>query len=164
ILETIPFSYNSAAAQVALVQVEYTEGDPETYFLPLAFAADKQASELHALLPQAAIARLRVQDRRTHQPDDGDGPLGENGKVPAFIEGFLYDPLGEQAFSEAILESMVRRRRFKRAGGEILAWPDGDLRQFRRGTDLKSVLPGPALLDGEHGNTDLVYGDRFILK
>jgi maltose alpha-D-glucosyltransferase/alpha-amylase len=175
-LETIPFPYHSdkkeaiaGSAQIALVQVEYTEGDPETYFLPLAFATDKQAVQLHNLLPKAAVARLRVQQRATAQPPSGNGPIGEHEKIPSCIDGFLYDPLGEPAFSEAILDAMVRRRRFKRAGGELIAWPDGDLRQFRKtadrsGADLKSVLPEPTVLGGEHGNTVLLYGDRFVLK
>jgi maltose alpha-D-glucosyltransferase/alpha-amylase len=137
----------SVAAQIALVQVEYSEGDSDTYLLPLTFAPDKQADQVRALLPQAAIARLHVK-----QP--GSSP-GDN------AEGILYDPTGEKAFSEAILESMMRRRRFKRAGGELVAWPGPLLRRLRNAAD---PLPEPVLLNGRHANSSVVYGDRFILK
>jgi maltose alpha-D-glucosyltransferase/alpha-amylase len=148
ILETIPFSYNSVAAQVALVQVEYSDSDPDTYILPFAFVPDKDASPVQALLPRAAIARLRVQQRGLN-PDEG-------------VLGWLYDPLGEKAFSEALLESMVRRRRFKRAGGEVVAWARRNLKNLRTVAD---PLPEPALLNGAGcTNTSIVYGERFILK
>jgi maltose alpha-D-glucosyltransferase/alpha-amylase len=177
ILETIPFSYHSdkkgtvpsrmegqspsCSAQIALIQVEFTEGDPETYLLALAFAADKQASEGTASLPPTAIARLLVHQRGTQQIDNRENPVKENRTIALFVEGVLYDPLGEKAFSEAILESMVRRRRFKRAGGELVAWPNAGLRALRKAAE---PLPEPALINPEHRNTAVVFDDRFILK
>ena len=135
-------------AQIALVQVEYTEGDPETYVLPFAFMTDQQANQLPpALLQRSMIARLRV--RQSGSRSDGE------------ILGLLYDPLGERIFSQAILDSILRRRRFKRAGGELLAWPSRDLRQQNHATQ---PLPEPALLDGQHTNTSISYGERFFLK
>jgi maltose alpha-D-glucosyltransferase/alpha-amylase len=59
------------------------------------------------------------------------------------------------------LESMRRRRRFKRAGGELVAWPSRILRQLWKPGD---PLPEPALLSAGHTNTSVVYGDQFILK
>jgi maltose alpha-D-glucosyltransferase/alpha-amylase len=154
ILETIPFSGDPrsqakqpADAQIALIQVEYSEGDPATYLLPFAFATDKQAEQVQARLPHAAVARLRVRQPRA-SPDEA-------------VAGLLYDPVGEKAFSEAVLESMVRRRRFKRAGGELVAWSRPILRQLRNPAE---PLPEPALLNAAQTNTSVVNGDRFILK
>jgi maltose alpha-D-glucosyltransferase/alpha-amylase len=147
ILETIPFASNSTAAQIALLQVEYSEGDPDTYLLPFAYGADKQADPQEGLLPQAAIARLHVQQKAS-----GD----------AFAtEGLLYDPVGAKVFSHAVLESMARRRRFKRAGGELMGWSSRILRSVRNPVN---PLPEPALLNAGQTNTSVVYGDRFILK
>ena len=39
IVDVVPIHHASPTAYVALVQVEYTEGDPETYVLLLAFAS-----------------------------------------------------------------------------------------------------------------------------
>ena len=98
ILETIPFLHNSSEAQVALVQVEYSEGDPATYLLPLAFATDKQTEEVKARLPHAAVARLGV--RQPGSNLEGDA------------QGLLYDPVGEKTFSESVLESIPNKSQF----------------------------------------------------
>jgi maltose alpha-D-glucosyltransferase/alpha-amylase len=134
-------------AQITLVQVEYTEGDPETYVIPIAFVTEQQAQPMQALLQRSTIARLRVRPSGSH-------PEGE-------IPGWLYDPLGERAFSQALLDSILRRRRFKRAGGELLAWPSRELRQLNSASE---PLPEPALLDSQHTNTSIAYGDCFFLK
>jgi maltose alpha-D-glucosyltransferase/alpha-amylase len=148
VLETVPVANSSASGQVALVQVEYTENSPETFVLPLAFAAGAAAEEVRKDRPQAAIARLRVT-----RPAAGDGAAAE--------EGLLHDPLGERHFSRVLLEAVARRRRFKGTGGEITA---------SRTRPFQPAAPGepgpePALLRvGDHRNTLVVYGDRYLLK
>jgi maltose alpha-D-glucosyltransferase/alpha-amylase len=147
ILETIPFAYGTTDAQIALVQVEYSEGDSETYLLPFAFAPGKQAEEVRATLPHALIARLRVPNKRGNPEDN--------------LDGLLYDPVGEKSFAEAVVEAVARRRRFRRAGGELLAYPT---RVFRQWHSPAEPVPEPALLRAQQSNTSVVYGDRFILK
>src|SRR6185503_14884182 len=39
--ETIPVPFDSQRAVITIIGVEYTQGDPEEYLLPLAFARDK---------------------------------------------------------------------------------------------------------------------------
>jgi maltose alpha-D-glucosyltransferase/alpha-amylase len=152
VLETIPFGSDArvpvaqaAAAEIALVQVEYSQGDPATYLLPFAFAADNQVEP--AGCPPAAVARVRF-----HQQGADDSET---------TRGYLYDPIGEKIFSRALLEAMVQRRRFKRAGGELVTWPGRILRQFRKRGE---PLPEPALLNIAQTNTSVVYGHQFILK
>jgi maltose alpha-D-glucosyltransferase/alpha-amylase len=141
ILETVPVGYNASVAQVALVQVEYTEGDPVTYVLPLAYATGERAAAVQAELPGSVIGRLRLPDR------------GE--------EGVLFDPLGEEGFSEALLQTVAGGGRFRTATSEILALP--------RGTDKPLLVPGeplpePALVRADQSNTSVVFGDRWVLK
>jgi maltose alpha-D-glucosyltransferase/alpha-amylase len=169
ILETIPVPCPGGPAQVALVQVEYSEGDPETYVLPLAFATGPGAEHVRADRPWAVVATLRVQPRQPsmHEPESG----------------VLYDPLGERPFSAALLEAMLRHRRFKRSAGELVALP---LAGRASGNGQKNAEPsangnggrpprpaeaagdlaafGPALLHGEQRNTSVAFGDRYILK
>src|SRR5262249_32654038 len=103
ILETIAFPYASQQAQIALIQVEYTEGEPETYLLPIAFASGQEAEEIRSAFPQSLICPLLAKS------NDGEQI------------GILYDPLGEKRFSLALLEAVFRHRHFKRSGGELLA-------------------------------------------
>jgi maltose alpha-D-glucosyltransferase/alpha-amylase len=147
ILETVPIPYDSTLAHITLVQVEYTEGDSETYVVPLAFATGGRREAVEAQLPHAVIARLRLNGQASAENDSQ--------------EGVLFDTLGEKAFSLALLETIGRRRRFKRADGEVLGVP---LPAFRRLRGPEDELPAPTLLKVEQSNTALVFGDRFFLK
>jgi maltose alpha-D-glucosyltransferase/alpha-amylase len=143
ILETTPFSYDSSTAHIALVQVEYSVGESETYLLPLAYATIAAADQIQAATPQAVICRLRL---------EGDSEP---------VEGILYDPVGERNFSLGVLQAITRHRRFKRAGGELVALP---LNALRRNHQSGEDLPEPALLNGRHNNSSIAYGDRWLLK
>ena len=57
--EVVPVDLEKTAAQIALVQVEYTDSEPQLYALPLAFAVGP-----HADGESRAIARLRLAPRR----------------------------------------------------------------------------------------------------
>src|SRR5262249_29644655 len=63
VLDTVPVGRDSAVAHVVLVRVEYTEGDPETYVLSIAFAGSAEAAAVGERLPQAVVARLRLRHR-----------------------------------------------------------------------------------------------------
>jgi maltose alpha-D-glucosyltransferase/alpha-amylase len=142
ILETIALPSGPSVAHLALVQVEYSEGDSETYLLPLAFAEGSQAELVHERWPGAIVGRLGVR-------------VGAERR-----EGVLYDPLGEKEFARALLDAIGRHRRFKRANGELLGVPLPVYQRLRDG----DPLPDPALLRGDRADSTVVFGDRFLLK
>jgi maltose alpha-D-glucosyltransferase/alpha-amylase len=146
VLETIPFPYDSRLSHIALVQVEYSEDTPETYVLPLAFTEEPQAEQFLAAHAEAVVLRLRVH--------------GKGNGAPA-AEGILYDPLGERAFAQALLEAVLRRRHFKRAGGELQAKRARNNRHIVLAAD---VLNESVTMKAEQGNSTVTYGDRFVLK
>jgi maltose alpha-D-glucosyltransferase/alpha-amylase len=147
ILETVPLVNHASAGHIVLVQVEYTEESPETYVLPMAFAAGPKAEEVQGQLPQSVIARLRVR-----RAADGDGA--------AAVDGVLYDPLGERDFSRTLLESIARRRQFKRSGGEITATRTKAFPPL----PASGGLPEPSLARADHHNALVFFDDRFVLK
>jgi maltose alpha-D-glucosyltransferase/alpha-amylase len=73
----------------------------------------------------------------------------------------LFDALEEPSFSEALLQAIARRRRFKGALGEVLAWPGEAFRQLRGPADTPLA---PAVLAGDEYDTSVAYGDRLFLK
>src|SRR4051794_2758170 len=89
IRDTVPLSRD--AGQLAIIDIEYTDADPETYLLPLAVAAARRSDESDARTA-ALIARLR------------DGCL-------------LYEPIAEPAFSAALLDVIARRRKNGKLSG-----------------------------------------------
>ena len=140
IVDVVPIHHASPTAYVALVQVEYTEGDPETYVLLLAFAsAEAEAAAVEQHEPRAVMARLKTLDGT----------------------GILYSALADRSFAEALLEAVARRRRFKGTEGNILALPTATFNSIRE--PMTEPL-NASVMRAEQSNTSIVYGDRMILK
>jgi maltose alpha-D-glucosyltransferase/alpha-amylase len=129
-------------ALLALITVEYTDGEPETYALPLAFARGARAEQVMHDWRPAVIARL--------QSDDPEGI------------GLLYDGLWDPGFARGLLGAIARRRRFKGDGRELAASPSASFREIL--ADGGDASPEPSILKGEQSNTSIGFGDRFVLK
>jgi maltose alpha-D-glucosyltransferase/alpha-amylase len=76
LLETIPVPTGAGVIYVGLVQVEYSEGDAETYVLPMAFATGSDVTRIQNERPQAIIARLRIVPRPERVPAAPRPPAG----------------------------------------------------------------------------------------
>lgn len=139
-VDSTALAYDVDRSQIAMIQVEYTEGDPERYLLPISFASDERAEELVDHYPQTVIARVNVLDSNS--------------------EGVLHDAVFEPAFASAILDAIQGRRRL-RARGEIIASTSPLLRQSLIQADGNLT---PAVIRSEQSNTSVVFGDQLILK
>ena len=139
VVDAIPVYPDPSEPLVAIVRVEYAEGEPETYALPLAFLTGEVADRRLKELPRSVLARL-----------EGDGQAG-----------ILADAFWERGFLKAMLETVVRHRRLRGASGEIAASTTRALRGLL-GSDPASLEPTP--LKGEQTNTSAVFGDRIVLK
>jgi maltose alpha-D-glucosyltransferase/alpha-amylase len=137
--EMIPLEHAKKILTLALIQVEYTEGEGETYLLPLLRAEGECAERVTADFPPAVIAKLRSADGR---------------------EGILYDGSVDRDASEALLGFLSKPRYVKAAEGRIVAQPAKNLARALREADSLE----PALIKAEQTNTSIVYGKRFILK
>ena len=151
ILETVPITLDGSAAHLALIQVEYSEADSETYLLPLAFAAGSKAEAVQAGQAGAVIARLEVKREAKRDGEQAGG--GES--------GVLFDPVSDKEFAGALLEAFQERRRFKGSGGELVAValpPFDELQAAGQG------VPEPSLRRADLSHSSIVLGDRFLLK
>jgi maltose alpha-D-glucosyltransferase/alpha-amylase len=143
IIETIPIGYEGSFAQLVLIQVSYSDGDPDIYQLPLAFTTGDRAADLAEHQRHTVITRLRVRD---------------NGNE---AEGVVHDATVEDGFCNALLDVIERRRRRSGALGRLRA---SRTRQFRTIRGSVEDRLKPSLLAAEQSNTSVVYGDRLILK
>jgi len=144
IQDVITVPYNTSVAHLVLVRIEYSEGEPETYHLPITFALEEQAGRVVDEFPQAIIARLRLKGK------DGE------------MDWVIYDALVEPGFRDALLKAMARRRYFRGEKGELVT---SHIRTvFRKIHGPVQEALESALLTGEQTNTSVVYGDRFKLK
>jgi len=147
--ETVPLAGRdltgpAGGAVLALVDVDYTEGEPESYALPLAFATGERAAELAEHAPQAIVAELQGEE-----------------------SGLLFDALYDPDFARGLLEAIERRRRFKAEdgpGSELYAYATPALRQLAERGEGRGRGAAPAVLQAEQSNTSVVFGDRLVLK
>jgi len=143
IASTVTMMEGPAVPQLALLNVEYSNSEPETYLLPLAIATGDRGRDVRTRWPEHVIAEVTTAGR------NGDG------------DGILYDAAVDPDFLNALIETIARRRRHRASFGEILSSTTEAFHQLRG--DPQSPLE-PRVLKAEQSNSSAVYGDRFIVK
>ncbi|HTD88966.1 MAG TPA: maltose alpha-D-glucosyltransferase [Candidatus Binatia bacterium] len=138
--DAIPLPFNSERAFVTLLSIDYVQGDPEQYLLPLTFAWGKDAMRVQHHYPFFMVCSLRVQENKQ--------------------DGILYDASGSPQFCAFLLDAISRRRTFKGEHGDLEAWMGAAYKRIR---GANGGLP-PALSKAEQSNSSIHYGDKFILK
>jgi maltose alpha-D-glucosyltransferase / alpha-amylase len=104
IFDTIALNVPTCEAMIAVVEIEYAEGDPEDYVLPLIRMSKERADELKA----PAICELRDADENR----------------------FVIDASYAPEFATELLGLMQARRRINTAHGAVLATPLPTLRDL----------------------------------
>ena len=145
IIDAIAMPVDSTRDYFVAVELAYGEGDPETYLLPMAFAAGDRAAELCQFHPEAVVAQFKAKSTGSGRGTDG----------------ILYDAVFDRLFLDALLDAVTRRRIFRGQTSEISAVPSKHFRSLRGPSDATLE---PTLAKKEQSNTSITYGDRFILK
>ena len=103
VVEAVPVGGegDGAEAWIALVHVDYTEGEAETYALPLALERRRRPE------PEAVLARVESREEGS---------------------GVLIDAVWDRAFGRRLLEAMARRRKLRGRELEIAAWTTAGFR------------------------------------
>ena len=140
ILEMAPvISRNFASPLLMTLQVNYNEGIPEVYFIPLSFAINDEARQIRQRFPQAIIAHMKV---------------GND-------EGVLYDGVYRHELHRLLFDLISKRRKIKAREGEFVAYPNKGFNISR--IDRELVLDS-SVLNFEQSNTSVLYKNTFILK
>lgn len=143
IRDIVPLSTADVDAHFVILRVEYTEGEPESYLIPIAFATGERAAQLSNENPNQLIANLEQR----------------GGAGTAMI---VIDALALPEFRAALLEAIGRRRQFRSTNGVVASVRTRAVYTHARG-DIHEPLDS-TLVRGEQSNSSIVYGDRFILK
>lgn len=140
VVQNIPLPMlKGGGASLLFVEVSYNEGLPEVYQLPIAFAAGDLEQQLRDHCPDAVIARVSI-----------------DGK-----EGILYDALYSDDFRQMLLQLMVRRKKLRHEGAELVGYSHREV-----ASELKN-MEGPLtskILSAEQSNTSIVYNSAFFMK
>lgn len=135
----IPLSSAQPLATLALLRVEYRDGEPETYVLPLATDVDLHAAAEIAVPEHAAIARL--------VSEDGSTRLLDGAFVPEVFE--------------SLLGIVAGRRRLHGGDGELVGRAVKGLRG-QSGPLPEAMTATP--LEAEQSNSSATFSDRLVLK
>ncbi len=128
-------------AFLIFASIEYTDGRPERYAIPVGFATGDRAKWLEDHALRAVIARVTV---------TGDGEP---------VAGVLYDAIGDPEVGNAFLHAIARRRRFRGQDGSVISGRTRALNALMRDGKLD-----PTLMGWEQSNSSIRYGDRLVLK
>jgi len=142
VVETIPFAEDHNPC-IAIVEVEYGEGESARYVLPLAFVQGEEARDVRERAPERILAELTLDVRGTPE------------------QGLLCDAIADVKFGRALLDAIERKRRIKGEVGELIPV---QTRAFRALRGPESVPCEPRGLRTVQSNSSIVYGDQLILK
>lgn len=144
IQEIVPFPFHAEQAFFIVLKVEYTEGEPELYLLPVAFARGEPVSQLLADTTRPVIASIEI--RGAQQP------------FPIVV----YDAVVSPEFRAALLDAIGRRKSYRGQAGTIIGDRTRGLYTRTRGPAQEKLES--ALLRVEQSNTSFSFDDRFVLK
>jgi maltose alpha-D-glucosyltransferase/alpha-amylase len=139
--EVIPIPQEDPQAVLALIRVEYTEGESEIYLLPLRYIPAEQCANLWD--SPAAIAKIHIKQKDAEH------------------EGLLIDATWDREFQQILLVGLGRNRRVNGPQGDLVMQ---SLKAFRRRLQAEGPQLEPALMRGEQSNTSILFGDQFLLK
>ncbi|WP_024335112.1 maltose alpha-D-glucosyltransferase [Desulfotignum balticum] len=129
------------AGYMLLVTLGYTDGNDETYILPVTCLSAADGAAVMENHPQAVMAQIKMTSK------------GQ--------EGFLVDGLFHPGFCQVLLEMIHRRQSAKGSQGRLTATPATG---FKRMYSTLSLPMETRVISTEQSNTSIIFGHRFILK
>ncbi len=128
-------------SHLLFLDVDYADAETETYLVPLSVATGEKAEKILRERPESMLAHLQG--------------------VPEHPEALLFGAIADRDFGDALLRAIVRRKRIKGAGGEIVG---SHTRHFRKAwVSVHSNLE-PCPVATEQPYTEIDYGNDFLLK
>ncbi len=141
VTEVIPIPPEDPQAILALIHVDYAEGEPESYLIPLQYIPVEQCANLWD--SPATIAQIRIKQKDVEH------------------KGLLIDATWKQEFLQTLLKGLSRSRRINGPHGDLVMQTQ---KAFRRHLQTEGTQLTPTLMRGEQSNTSILFGDQFLLK
>ena len=140
IQEAIPVPLSTGECFIFILLVDFLEGDPERFLVPVAVALPQAAERLQQQSPDEVVAPVRL--------ERGD------------VAGVLYNAARDEQFCQAILAAMARRRALPGIEGELKAFGTHPLRRAAHG---KAELE-PSFAKATQNNRGIIFGEKYFLK
>jgi len=140
VTESIPLTYDGRTSFLLIVQVEYLDGSPEEYFLPVTCLIEEKDRAVAGDAAHSIIARV-----------DNAGP-GDK-------DGLLIDASADPGFCRAVFQSLIESRQLHGIRGAMRFVPTSALR-----SKTPESASAPVVMKGEQSNTSIRFADDFMLK
>jgi maltose alpha-D-glucosyltransferase/alpha-amylase len=131
--------FNQGESALVWVQVQYSEGDPDTYLVTLGLMFDKPAEELRKESPNAVLTRVSS----------------------AEAYGVLHEAIFNDTASAALLATIATRGEIPSREGDLVGVPSTILPQLQ---GEAGPPPAPRRGSAEQSNTSILFGDKLIMK
>ena len=139
--DSIPLHEDNGGPLLALTDVEFVDGEPETYLLPLGLTTREAADAIRRITPLAIIANVTISER------NGSG------------SAVLFDATDDPFFANFLFETIGRKRHLRGSRGMVAGAPMSTLSTFSNNGAL-----APRALTVEQSNSSIAFGDKYILK
>ncbi|REK19504.1 MAG: maltose alpha-D-glucosyltransferase [Planctomycetota bacterium] len=128
-------------AGLFVLDVDYIEGEEETFLLPLGVAWGHEQIEwaITTASPPLVVPIQRGTSKEA---------------------GILFDASHDRSAAAALVELMVRRRRYKGTHGDLVGWSTPHLEDLI----AESLDLATAPMRAEHRDNSIVIGDKLVLK
>ena len=140
VTDSCPLQRDDQFFLLVFIQVAYTERDPETYLMPMAWFSNERVKGKTNLPPLATISPLSLGD----------------------IEGVLCDAVYFEEFRTLLFELMSNHVKVNGTNGSELIGMRGD--GLTRTWPPKSELFPSRVAAVEQNNTSIIYGEQLLFK
>jgi maltose alpha-D-glucosyltransferase / alpha-amylase len=138
--EIVPLNREDFQSLLLIISVEYAEGLPELYSLPVTVTdGEEDSNRIFSESPHAAIARVK---------------LGTS-------ETVLYDAVYSDDFRMVLISMLRKKAKFRATRGELSAYPGKEFIRFRRTNESPTVS---GVLKADQSNTAILYDHDLFLK
>ncbi|HEV3416168.1 MAG TPA: maltose alpha-D-glucosyltransferase [Pirellulales bacterium] len=154
---------NHDGPMLLFLRVEYREGEPEGYLLPVAVVWGAEAERFLADRPKSVLVQLNAKRRGLSQSSAVAPGSEQKGASPAASGeiGVLFDALEEPQVATMLLDLIANRRRAKGTRGELVGWPAPPFDDLA-GPEPTALVP--ILGKAEQSNSSVIFDERLILK
>ena len=123
-------------ANLLTIEINYNDGLPELYQLPLAFTPSKIEELVHEIPKKGIIANLKLDNE----------------------DGLLFDAVYNEDFRNVIFQNIRKGKSLQNGTGQLVFYHGEDQKSLGKGEIHSKVL------NAEQSNTSIIYDNKYFLK
>lgn len=136
IISKVDIPVKNLPATLLTIEINYNDGLPEIYQLPLGFISQKKEEEFREIPLNGILAKLQIEEK----------------------DGYLFDAVYSESFRNVLFRNIRKGRRLKSGRGNLVFYHSED------GMESDSKEIHSKILNAEQSNTSLIFDNKYFLK